>query len=228
LAFIWWMQLRTRAFDDVLTQFLASGGRQVVLLGAGYDCRALRFASHLHSARFFEVDHPSTQAHKRHVLDAGQLRSSARYVAWDFERQPLASLGARLAQEGLISGERVLTLWEGVTMYLSEQAIADTLAMLRGLGAPGSWLAFNYIDQRVLSRALGDQRITQRLAKTVGEPHRFGWDPPALPAWLGARGYACLSDRTDLALAQELLPAEAASVFASANRHIVLAQTHAA
>jgi methyltransferase (TIGR00027 family) len=222
------MQLRTRAFDDVLTQFLASGGRQVLLLGAGYDCRALRFAAQLSDTRFFEVDHPSTQAHKRHVLDAGELRSGARYVAWDFERQPLVTLGARLAQEGLVPGERVLTLWEGVTMYLSEQAIADTLAMLRSLGAPGSWLGFNYIDVRVLAQALGDQRITQRLAKSVGEPHRFGWDPAQLPAWLGAHGYACLSDRSDLALAQEFLPAEAASVFASANRHVVLAQTQPA
>src|SRR5262245_32298193 len=38
------MQVRTRAIDDVLASFLASGGRQVLILGAGYDCRAARFA----------------------------------------------------------------------------------------------------------------------------------------------------------------------------------------
>jgi methyltransferase (TIGR00027 family) len=226
-AFVWWMQLRTRAFDDLLAQFLADGGRQVLLLGAGYDCRAVRFAERLRHVRYFEVDHPSTQTHKRQVIGAARLGSRARYVAWDFENQPLAGLGPRLAQEGLVPGERVLTLWEGVTMYLSEQAIADTLALVRGLGASGSWLGFNYIDRRVLSAPRGDQRITQRLSKVVGEPHRFGWDPARLPDWLAVHGYLCLSDRSDLALAQELLPPEAASAFASANRHIVLAQTHA-
>lgn len=227
-AFLWWMQLRTRAFDDVLRAFLAGGGRQVVLLGAGYDCRALRFAAELEGVRFFEVDHPSTQAEKRRVLRAAQLASGARYVAWDFESQPLSALAARLAQEGLAHDQRVLTLWEGVTMYLSERAIADTLALVRGYGAPGSWLVFNYVDARVLQRAEGDQRITQRLAALVGEPHRYGFDPQALPAWLAAHGYVCRSDQTDLALAEQLLPPEAASAFASANRHIALTETRGA
>ena len=105
---------------------------------------------------------------------------------------------------------------------------ADTLALVRGYGAPGSWLVFNYVDARVLQRAEGDQRITQRLAALVGEPHRYGFDPQALPAWLAAHGYVCRSDQTDLALAEQLLPPEAASAFASANRHIALTETRGA
>jgi methyltransferase (TIGR00027 family) len=224
-AFLWWMQLRTRAFDDVLQAFLASGGRQVVLLGAGYDCRALRFAAQLDEVCIIEVDHPSTQAEKRRVMREAQLASPARHVAWNFESQPLPALAQRLSQEGLVPDERVLTLWEGVTMYLSERAIVDTLALVRGYGAPGSWLAFNYVDARVLRRAEGDQRITQRLASLVGEPFRYGFDPGALPAWLARHGYVCRSDETDLSLSRKLLPAEAASAFASANRHIALAET---
>jgi methyltransferase (TIGR00027 family) len=222
-AFVWWMQLRTRAFDDVLRAFVASGGRQVVLLGAGYDCRAVRFAQQLEGVRFIEVDHPDTQAQKRRVLADAQLVSPAHYVAWDFE-QPLHKLAAQLAQEGLDAGQRVLTLWEGVTMYLSEQAIHDTLALVRGYGAAGSWLVFNYVDARALRRATGDQRITQRLAALVGEPHRHGFDPLTLPALLEAFQLQRLSDETDLELAQRLLPPEAASHFAAANRHIVLAE----
>jgi methyltransferase (TIGR00027 family) len=223
--FVRWMQLRTRAFDDVLRTFLARGGSQVVLLGAGYDCRALRFASQLGAARFFEVDHPATQAQKRAVVASAQLASQARYVAWDFEHDPLSELRSRLQAEGLSQHEPVLTFWEGVTMYLSEGAIADTLALVRGLGPPGSWLAFNYVDRRALRLPDGEQRLGQWLAKSVGEPHRFGWDPAALPAWLEQRGYRCVSDRSDLELAHSWFQDEAASAFAAANRHVVLAET---
>src|SRR5271165_3135841 len=34
------IQIRTRVLDDVMLGFLAQGGRQVLLLGAGFDCRA--------------------------------------------------------------------------------------------------------------------------------------------------------------------------------------------
>src|SRR5262245_35808629 len=33
-----YMQVRTRLIDDAVRDFAAAGGRQVVILGAGYDC----------------------------------------------------------------------------------------------------------------------------------------------------------------------------------------------
>ena len=55
----------------------------MVILGAGYDSRALRFAHELKGMRVFEVDHPGTQARKMGIL----LRSIyhrfvLRSVAW--------------------------------------------------------------------------------------------------------------------------------------------------
>jgi methyltransferase (TIGR00027 family) len=67
-----WMQLRTRAIDDLVLAFAARGGRQIVLLGAGYDCRAVRLAPRLPGARWFEIDHPATQARKRALLAAAR------------------------------------------------------------------------------------------------------------------------------------------------------------
>ena len=235
-AFLLWMQLRTRALDDVLREFIASGGRQVVLLGAGYDCRGVRFAHLLGDANLFEVDHPATQAHKVQVVSQNELRSPARYVAWDFERHGLIGLGARLAQEGLSPNHRVLTIWEGVTMYLSESTVEETFLLVRGYGARGSWLAFNYLDRRALHEPSGDQRITQRLTRLSGEPHRFGWDPPALPGWLAKHHYTLMWDLTDYQLAKQLLDDVEASPgarertlashhFTTSNRHVALATT---
>src|SRR4051794_26490410 len=66
-----YMQVRTRVIDDMLRAFVADGGRQVLLLGAGYDSRARRFGDELRGVTFFEVDHPATQEHKRRVLAGG-------------------------------------------------------------------------------------------------------------------------------------------------------------
>src|SRR5689334_18748866 len=40
-TWIVYMQVRTRVIDDAVRAFVAAGGRQAVVLGAGYDCRAL-------------------------------------------------------------------------------------------------------------------------------------------------------------------------------------------
>src|SRR5512147_2261117 len=63
-----YMQVRTRLLDDAVRGFVAGGGRQLVVLGAGYDCRALRLPE-LAGSQVYEIDHPSTQGHKRAVLD---------------------------------------------------------------------------------------------------------------------------------------------------------------
>src|SRR5262249_25735248 len=118
------MQLRTRVLDDVLLGFVAQGGRQVLLLGAGFDCRAARFHPELSGATVFEVDHPATQAKKRRVLaDLGAESAPVAYLAWDFETAPMADLPGRLAALGHDPERPTLTLWEGVTMYLTPDAI---------------------------------------------------------------------------------------------------------
>ena len=69
---------RTRFFDDRVLAALSAGIRQVVILGAGYDDRALRFRSP--GVRFFELDHPATQADKARrlrAMKAGVRRAGA-------------------------------------------------------------------------------------------------------------------------------------------------------
>src|SRR5690349_4299426 len=68
--FLEWITARTKFFDDAVVRALEHGVQQVVLLGAGYDGRSLRFRTP--GVRFFEVDHPATQADKqRRLTDVG-------------------------------------------------------------------------------------------------------------------------------------------------------------
>jgi methyltransferase (TIGR00027 family) len=127
-----YMQVRTRVLDDVLRAFVREGGRQVVLLGAGYDCRAARLGAELGGVTFFEVDHPSTQARKRQVLARlGVVEGHVAYLPWDFETKPLAALPDELAAHNHARKAPTLTIWEGVTMYLTEPAVDATMTAVR-------------------------------------------------------------------------------------------------
>jgi methyltransferase (TIGR00027 family) len=116
---------------------------QVVILGAGFDGRAHRMIT-LERARVFEVDHPATQSVKRR-LAAGLARTCGEltYVACDFERDDLAE---RLQSAGHRVDMPTVWIWEGVTLYLEDDAIHATLATIAGRSAARSTLVVEYHD----------------------------------------------------------------------------------
>jgi methyltransferase (TIGR00027 family) len=226
-SWVLYMQVRTRVLDDVLLDFVAGGGRQVVLLGAGYDARALRFAGELVGARVFEVDHPATQGHKRRVLARRRLDDRAaavRFVTWDFEARPMRELAGALAVAGHDAAAPTLTIWEGVTMYLTEGAIDASVRAVRGWSAPRSQLAITYVTRDAIERPSLPVRATRVLLRGAGEPWRFGWDPGALPGWLASRGFDLHRDATIAAEAARLLPARYARGVGTLGQRYALAQ----
>ena len=65
----------------------------------------------------------------------------------DAEPDQLAQkLHEALTSHGYRPDQRAFVIWEGVTQYLSAEAVAATLDALRPL-APGSRLAFSYVRQ---------------------------------------------------------------------------------
>jgi methyltransferase (TIGR00027 family) len=222
-----YVQVRTRAIDDALVEFAGAGGRQVVILGAGFDCRAARFADALGDARVYEIDHPATQARKRAAM-AGVRQPPLAYVPWDFEARPMSELPGALAARGLDAAARTLVLWEGVTMYLSAPAVEETLAAVRRLGAPGSPLVFTYFEKKRIQRpdSAALRAVAGVMARFVGEPFRFGWDPAELSGWLAARGFVLERDRTEAELATLLAPAWRSYVRPFGD-HVALARTAA-
>jgi methyltransferase (TIGR00027 family) len=175
-------QARTKHLDTLLLGAL-EGVRQLVILGAGLDTRAYRFAGPLAGRRVFEVDHPGTAAWKRARLHRlGQSSAHVTYIAMDFTQDRLAE---RLAQAGYDAALPSFFLWEGVVMYLPREAVETTLAVIAG-AAPGSTLAFDYVYRASLERpqafygAAGYQQYVARR----GEPCRFGLDADELPSFL--------------------------------------------
>jgi methyltransferase (TIGR00027 family) len=221
LSWVLYMQVRTRVIDDAVDAFVAAGGRQLVILGAGYDCRALRLR--LDGGAVFEVDHPATQSHKRATLVGLGAQSPARYVTWNFERKPMAELPEELASAGHDATTPTMTIWEGVTMYLTEPAIDASLRAIRAWSCAGSRLAMSYFAKSRLQKPSLATRAVQAIVAQVGEPWRWGWVPDELPAYLAARSWEIVRDIPMSEAARELLPAELAVHVNNPDRRVALA-----
>jgi methyltransferase (TIGR00027 family) len=175
---------RTRYIDDVVRRTVAEGATQLVVLGAGFDCRAHRMPE-LTDVRVFEVDRPETQAVKRSRLGAarmGRARDNVIYVAVNFERDALT---ASLKSAGWDDAKKTLFIWEGVTNYLTESAVASVLEMV-GRCAGGSRIVFTYIHRGVVdgtSKFHGADKLVSNV-KRLGEPWTFGILPTQIERWL--------------------------------------------
>lgn len=184
---------RTRLIDDAVTAALRDGVDQVVILGAGFDGRAYRMPA-MAQARVFEVDHPATSAAKRERLAAllGGRPRHVTFVALDFDR---AALLAALDAAGCDRSQRSVLIWEGVTNYLSADAVDATLRDLATFAA-GSPLLFTYVHRGVLdgSAAFAGTEHVEALLQRVGEPWTFGFDPAEVPPYLAARGIELVAD----------------------------------
>jgi methyltransferase (TIGR00027 family) len=219
---ILYMQVRTRVIDDALREWLAGGGAQLVILGAGFDCRALRLPE-LANARVFEVDHAATQARKRSVLTQLGAHSRSQYVTWDFEARPMEDLPDVLDEAGLDLRQPVFTIWEGVTMYLTEPAIDASLRAIRAWSAPGSQLALTYFAKSRIESPSLLTRVMKAAVATFGEPWKFGWTPEELPAYLAARDLTLVRDTAMADAARALLPADLAAHVANPDRRFAVA-----
>jgi methyltransferase (TIGR00027 family) len=217
-----YMQVRTFALDREVACFVEAGGRQLVILGAGFDARALRLRRP--GLRVFEVDHPATQARKRGQVASHGAGDAATFVAWDFEHDPVGRLPERLDDLGYRRDECGCVVWEGVTMYLSEAANAATFAMLADLLAPGSAVAFTYFAKGLLASPARRDLLMRRFVARHGEPWIFGWEPHQLPAWLAARGFTLEHDDSTTALAALWLPPDLVARVKEDQRRIALAR----
>ena len=184
---------RTRLIDEYVTSVLISGISQVVVLGAGFDSRAYRIAGAAR-ARFFEVDHRNTSAVKKAHIERslGVLPQHVTYVAVDFQRE---RVGESLQTAGFDESRPSVFIWEGVSNYLAEGAVRSTLSFVGSL-APGTALAFTYVDQAVLhaptSFAGGSE--VQRTIGRLEEPWTFGIEPCRAATFLDEYGLELDSD----------------------------------
>lgn len=178
---------RSRYVEEALTPRLAEGVGQVVILGAGFDTTALRHTDS--DCRFYEVDHPATQAAKRAILAKHpELEHDTVFVPVDFAKDDLAeallAAGWDRTRPGFVS-------WLGVTMYLEQAVTMATLAKLRAVMAPGSPLIFDAFPRS--EDGIGNEQLMFGAVKAFtasrGEPMPAGFDMSAFAAAVENAGW---------------------------------------
>jgi methyltransferase (TIGR00027 family) len=199
---------RTRYIDDLLQQTIQRGVKQVIILGAGFDTRALRL-DFLSSVPVIEIDHPNTARKKMDTLKKtlGQLPHHIHYWQIDFNKESLNELAVR---KNLDFSIPTTIIWEGVTNYLNADAINSTFAFAQQF-TTGSYIIFTYVHQQVLEAPqtfIGASQLLKDL-EAIEERWTFGFRPEELSAYLQQYNFVLLEDSGASDYREKYLPERA-------------------
>ena len=159
---------RTVHFDSVIARAIERVD-QFVLMGAGYDTRAYGDLA-ASGVTVFEVDQAIVQEHKRSMIAAAGIRcENVTFVSVDFS---VDNLFSKLAASGFDASRKTLFLWEGVSLYLSAEQVAATLAMVKQRAQSGSVLVADLYADRLV-RTLGKANLNERVLEMTSETLDF-------------------------------------------------------
>jgi methyltransferase (TIGR00027 family) len=185
---------RTRYVDDVLKRSLEEGIEQLVILGAGFDSRAYRIAG-MKKVQVFEVDLPGTRKLKQIRIEKvlGAVPENVTLIGMNFDQQDLSDI---LRAAGFQEGKRTLFIWEGVTQYLTAEAVDDTLEFVSGVSGDEGAIVFTYVRRGIIDGTARPEwfRPFLSFAEKAGSPFIFGIDPVELEQYLSDRGLKLIDD----------------------------------
>ncbi|MFD5466871.1 SAM-dependent methyltransferase [Kitasatospora sp. NPDC127059] len=180
-----YIALRTALFDDYLLAATRSGLRQVVLLAAGLDTRALRLDWPA-GTTVFELDLPEVLEFKEAVL--GPAGGTRTVVPADLREDWAPALTAA----GFHPGAPTAWLAEGLLPYLTS-ADNDLLVQRVGaLSAPASRLAVEHVNPTTTYK--GDVSGFRKMQSSIGAQWRSTQPDP--PGWLAGHGWRALDAPT--------------------------------
>jgi methyltransferase (TIGR00027 family) len=199
--------------DEQVLTAIAAGVKQVVICGAGLDDRALRFRTR--GVRFFEVDHPVTQADKADRLRLMEAADDGPVlVSCDLQTGSVAEV---LAAHGHDAARPTLFLCEGLLVYLNQQACQRLLDGLARSAASGSVLAVTLATH---TSTVSDAAV----ADAANARRRTGSAEPWLTIMPADRHLAMLSAAGWRVAATEELPSASDDVSHGRRSLLVLAE----
>jgi methyltransferase (TIGR00027 family) len=192
---------RTIYIDAIFKEVLDQGFDQILIFGAGFDTRALRFQAELGDTEVFELDVPITQEAKlgQYGKRGLSIPANVHFIAIDFDKE---SLSERLEEEGFDRDGQSLFVLEGLSMYLQPESVDETFRVIEEFAGEGSVVVFDYVRASVLRQAelyYGERDIVKSVTK-AGERWHFGIEEGELEWFLEKYGLR-VSEHKD---AQEL------------------------
>ena len=153
------VKLRTKYFDDVLSNQILGGCKQVVILGSGLDTRAARINGE--KVTYFEIDDQATLQLKEETLKAKKVTANVRYLPGDYVKDGLMPL---LTQSEFDFARQTYFLWEGNTTLLGKKDVIFVLEQIRD-NVHNFRLSFDYMSEKVILRTTGYQDINDYIDK---------------------------------------------------------------
>lgn len=189
--------VRTKRIDEVFCKALGENFTQVVLLGAGFDTRPMRFSKKNGGTKIYELDAPTTQQAKIALLKKKgiTLPEELVFVPIDFNKEKISEV---LSKAGFEEKGKALFVWEGVTMYLTADAVDSTFDFIRKSSSEGSMVVFDYVYRSVLrgeNKYYGEREIVKTVSR-AGERWTFGIEEGEIEDFLSKRGLRLVSHDT--------------------------------
>lgn len=148
------IQLRARHFDKMLADQIASGCKQVVILGAGLDTRAVRFAAP--NVQYFEIDRADKLQQKAFLH---QDIAHVTCIARDYLEPGLIEI---LQEHGFNTRLSTYFLWEGVVPNLQRGDIIDVLDALRNQVRQFQ-LSLDYLSHQMIVQSEDDAELNESI-----------------------------------------------------------------
>src|SRR5262249_49126902 len=140
------MRVRTKYLDDMLDRHIQSQFRQVVILGAGLDTRAVR--KRAAGITYFEIDDPATLALKENRYAEEGIYADVQFIRGNYMTDgvidPLIASGFDVEAPSYF-------IWEGNTMYLPLHGVKHVMTELKTRVRQFA-LSFDYIAESVIAR----------------------------------------------------------------------------
>ena len=180
---------RTKYIDGIFEKILAERFDQILIFGAGFDTRALRFQTEAEDTKIFELDVPATQRAK-----LGQYRkrglsipANVKFIPIDLDKE---SVSEKLVEAGFDRDRKSLFVLEGLLMYLQPKSVDETFQVIGKFAGKGSEIVFDYVRAAVLRQEgsyYGEREIVKSVAK-AGEQWYFGIEKKELERFLEKYG----------------------------------------
>lgn len=188
---------RTKYFDDIFIKALKGYTPQIVILGAGYDTRSQRFEELIKNTKVFELDIATTQMKKIRLLNKNKssIPENLTFVSINFDKDNMKD---KLLNAGYDLNKQTLFLWEGVTMYITEDSVKETLDFVKNNSGQGSTIAFDYLYASVIRNDCSyyGAKELAAIVKEKGESFTFGIEEGKIEEFLFQSGFTAIDHYT--------------------------------
>jgi len=165
---------RTQDLDNELLSFAKKTDTcNVINIGAGYDSRLWRLR--IDNAIVYDLDLP-IMLHERKELFTGNNNKAINYVDIDLENH---SIHKTLLKQGSYNPDLpTFVIWEGGSMYFTQDKISQMLTDIRSLMNKESLFWFDYVSEDLVKCTTGIREVESFITniRKMGEPFINGYN----------------------------------------------------